>query len=714
MFYSRSIHYRYSAVLMTIIIALAICLGGLATVNANGDAVVNVTTGDSYDDLQEAIDEASSGDVINVYSGAYEGIIISESISLVAPDGPQTASISNTESNPAVRFNGIDVTIKGFNIISNVAIGESQINGPGIEIRDLNENSILIEDCVFEVGASGINFITEASNSNIVIRNNEFNGDNAQRLIVFYGDLTNTSVSITGNSFDTFGTAIHARAIEDGALPIYSGSTLFVVSENEFSNGETAIFIPYLVDGGHAQFINNTIIDCDYGVYVQQIGWRGEQIGQTPEEAPGLIIRGNTMNNSGIEDGIGFSIINTFNGSLTISENVLINVIYWAVYFDDIASADNLNIDILNNSFVGSEVESINFNNIHTDIHAEPGQNLHLNICQNNFASNDIALYFKNIDLYHDASINIRQNKFTDNEYGILIEDALLHHQDSEINLAINLNNFHNNNQAIFLNNRFRMIILEQLDISLNSFIGNLAYAVALPSQLSEGIEEAIAKRNWWGAESGPTVIGLPDAISPYNVAPLNTMGDPVSNNILFDPWLARLLITPTAANKAIGETQTLTMQILDNDGNPVHVDGFSVRYIVSGVNSSSGNINFTGTNAVTSYTSSSIGTDTISAEVYLNGEPTGMIAEISFQWTQANTSTETTGTSTTDTTSTTVSTTSEAATESSSTDASSAVEGLAGIPKTGESPYASSALIFGVVLLAITILIRRKALNAK
>ena len=89
-----------------------------------------------------------------------------------------------------------------------------------------------------------------------------------------------------------------------------------------------------------------------------------------------------------------------------------------------------------------------------------------------------------------------------------------------------------------------------------NSFSGN-TYGIRSPSTVAN----TDGRDNWWGDDSGPSG-GLPD---PVTGTPASGTGDPVSANVLFDPWIKKTVATtatgtgPVLFSPSVGNILDLT-----------------------------------------------------------------------------------------------------------------------------------------------------------
>lgn len=114
---------------------------GSGSTDVPSDTVAQVD-GTNYDTLQEALDAASSGATIELYSDVEvdEPLVISKSITL---GGEYTISSSSVQSPIEISGNGIDVTIEGVILTSTYATNDTAIYDTGRAITvDLSSGSV--------------------------------------------------------------------------------------------------------------------------------------------------------------------------------------------------------------------------------------------------------------------------------------------------------------------------------------------------------------------------------------------------------------------------------------------------------------------------------------------------------------------------------------------------------------------------------------------
>jgi parallel beta-helix repeat protein len=147
----------------------------------------------NYTKIQEAIDDASNGDMILVYSGSYyEVITINKQLSLkgIKINGQDNPVINGGNDHNSVTIENDSCIFENFTVMNGNA-------GFGKDAIYVSSNNIMIKNCVLYHTGTGIYF---SSSHNNVIYNNEIKGD-GWRGIIFYSSSNN---SIIKNSFHDF------------------------------------------------------------------------------------------------------------------------------------------------------------------------------------------------------------------------------------------------------------------------------------------------------------------------------------------------------------------------------------------------------------------------------------------------------------------------------------------------------------------------------
>ncbi len=181
----------------------------------------------NYTNITYAVDDASNGDTVFVYSGTYyEFIRISKSLTLIGENKESTV-INCLDKMDVIKISGDKVTIKGFTIKD---AGQNFWNkvDAGVEISK-NCNNITIEDNIITKGYCGI--LLQHSN-NVSILNNIFHNNNGPSIWLL-GEGKNNNV---------LGNKIIRKTNEKGGGIWLEKSSNNTIKNNNFTNAGIFIF----------------------------------------------------------------------------------------------------------------------------------------------------------------------------------------------------------------------------------------------------------------------------------------------------------------------------------------------------------------------------------------------------------------------------------------------------------------------------------------
>jgi parallel beta-helix repeat protein len=274
-----------------IVSAIALCAAIGAAAPPVSAAVISVP-GD-YSTIQAAVDNASPGDLINVYNGTYpEYVTVGTTLTLQGYGNPIIQGDRDTNQD-VVALNADNILFDGFEVTdSDSSHGAIGISGAGVVIRNCT---------VTENEGQGI-YVHGASNAIIqdcVVTDNGFGGGDDQG--IYLDAATNVTVERT---------TIAGSASNN----IYmTSSTLCTIRENVFSSGADW-YESILVRSGSSQntIADNEIRDSQYatGIYV--------------DTSSGNIITGNTISNCSVESGYG-GIVLSVSHDTVCSGNIIEN-----------------------------------------------------------------------------------------------------------------------------------------------------------------------------------------------------------------------------------------------------------------------------------------------------------------------------------------------------------------------------------------------------
>jgi len=501
------------------ILAIAGIIAAIAilAIAGNGKGATIYVGAGGYNNIQDAIDNASDGDTIIVNASTYtEQLMINKSINLVGgtgavikcPSSPEDVYIQESdhyfEYVIAVlggTYNSTNDTVYGSGTI-HVNISGFEINGSNAGTADHYFAGIFIRNAVGNISNNYVHDMYGPSG----------NGSGEQTFgILAYG---NSDLTVYGNTIEDFsrgGIVANGDLVASGDLgalpdPVADIENNVVIGNGLESatdwNAENGIQIGY---GATGTVKENEVYDC----MCNNPGWASSGIIITGTIE--VIVEDNNVH--GNDDGI------------------------TTVGYEDYKNAPCYNITIKNNQ-VHSNVVGIS---------AEANVN-HVRIKNNTIYEND----YDGIDIWayvnmwgketsYPDNITIQNNKIYNHTYcGIYLSDVY-------DNISINQNNVHHNGEAVYLDNYYGTD--SDADIHYNNIYDNIYYGV-----WNDGNILVNATLNYWG-----------DATGPYHPT-LNSdgLGDNVSDNVEFTPWL----------DASYPGGQSYTDVFIDTNGNGQYDDG--------------------------------------------------------------------------------------------------------------------------------------------
>jgi parallel beta-helix repeat protein len=408
----------------------------------------------NYSSIQDAIDDATDGDIVYIYSGTYyENIVVNKSISISGEDS-ETTIIDGSGIGDVISVVADWVNISGLKLIG----GES-----GILLEDVHNCSIYSND----VWGNGNGIVLEFSSENNIFSNmasaNNVRGihlDDSMKNDIIDNIALNNKYGIELYSSD------ENILIGNNASSNFRDGILMDSSKDNHFNDNTMIDNGIFIEGHLPEHWNTHFINTSNTVNGKPVYyWKNQTGGSIPSGAGQVILakcvnvtvqdQELTFGSVGIQ--LGFSSENEI-----INNNVSLNWMGIDLVFssknnitDNIASSNNnegISLvfsnrnDILNNEASlnddGIYLDSSNSNNITGNVfssNSEGGIALlssNLNdIKENSLSNNDNGFY-----LWKSNFNNIMNNTvFSNSEFGILFEDSL--------NNAIYHNDFVNNQE---------------------------------------------------------------------------------------------------------------------------------------------------------------------------------------------------------------------------------------------------------------------------
>ncbi len=539
--------------------------------------VYNESEDKYYNSIQDAINEASSGDTILVAAGTYvEDLTIDKSLTLQG-DGSATTEIQPTISaNAAITVEANDVVIKGFTITHPTVLTYGiKVNSPeaastsgtvtpettGLILQDLSITNI--GGATASANGYGLYISNSLSSLDIIDSNfiSGYQGVTSRGIGVFApNNLTLSDYNIEGSTFEYLFVGVYLRSSIDG-LDI----TTSTFGPTEIEDCTAAVAGVYIGDGSDDNFdienvniTNNTFTSYGRGVYV----WNYAE----NTKVSNFDITHNTFTNSiwssavrfiaGLGDGddISFDGINVSHNALTQNSDVGANI--GLIDFRSYSKNAVFDIEVASNDVALSDGTyeyaihgimffpwespftntSVNDNTLDGGSTSGTGTPL----------STGIAVLHKATTYWPTGTleIDVKGNTITGFDNGLCVYDLV----DSKYgNLPTG----------------------SKIDITNNSISGNYAYGVR-----NDNGEVVDARLNWWGSADGPEQ-GRPPRDAAISEEPEEETREKVSVNVLFDPWWANEEMTrdsnyipdtgggpintnpPTTEGEVLGETDT-------------------------------------------------------------------------------------------------------------------------------------------------------------
>jgi parallel beta-helix repeat protein len=405
----------------------------------------NVTPGGS---IQEAINNASSNDIINVEDGggAYtynETVVVNKNNLTVRGVGQVTVSGSSNPSNPVFTVNnqGSLSRIIGFTIAD--ATGSSGVLITGT--NDVTLTDLIINNCQSGIRLTGTNTNTTINQVNIT--------NTTQQAIWLEGTQTNTIINNT-NITNSNAQAIYFPEDFSAATNVIINNTRIVdcksngIEKNyyKYVYGLTITNTQIINPGAHGIWLNgdgypltNVLID---NTTVTQADSHGIYIRTGSDQSQNLTITNTTSSNNG---DCGLYLYNV-KGTVNIADNILENNSNWGIW---LLGQNNPTVTFENNTLTnngnGLYIQNINglvFNQVNNNIHDNGGTNFELRNVDNTTIEN--LTFNNNVRVYN---------------YAVFVVDC------DDLVLQ-NLNIFNNSANAIYLGGTGTNTTINQVNIT--------------------------------------------------------------------------------------------------------------------------------------------------------------------------------------------------------------------------------------------------------
>ena len=472
--------------------------------------------------IQDAIDNATDGDIIRVFEGEYyENVIVNKSVSLIG-NGSRNTSLDGGDSEDVVRIEADWCSVSGFNIIQS---GE-EFHDAGIEIMSSSNTitnntiqnngyySIYIHDSDSNTIAS--NIIRNNSEEGFHLRNSNFNNifnntihNNGDIGIYLQNSDSSTIVNNTIKNNDEFAIYLghsNSNVIEnntlqnntDDGLLLWNSDSNSVAHNTIQHNGDFGVTLHELstsnvISNNSIQNNNNSGIEIersDSNIILNNTIRNNEGSGINIDDSVSTNIESNIIHDNG-EYGVDLQY-----SSLTIISNNTIGYnhtdgIYFLGSFSNIIANNTIQFNIAN----GVEIDVSNSNIIENNTVQYNNKNgIQIDGSDSNIIENNTIRYHnKNgIFLYNSDSNTIYNDTISHNEVGIYLgfrsEENTAHH---------------------------------------NRILKNTGYGINASDSNGYTIN---ATHNWWGSNSGP----YHSTLNP------NGRGDNVTDFVIYDPWTGK------------------------------------------------------------------------------------------------------------------------------------------------------------------------------
>lgn len=468
----------------------------------------------NYSKIQDAIDNAATGDTIFVYSGVYyENIRIRHTINLIGQN-KNTTIIDGNKTGIVVNITTDNVNITGFTIQNS---GTQSFSG-GI-VTFANETTIV--NNVIINNSIGILFdpfiLNEKQNLKDSFTHDKLNpkdlfshnskileqGNNSNHNTVLQNTISNNYMGVI-IIFSCNNTLISNSFLQNAiGLVLFPGSYSNLISHNTFLNDGLMVYN----DTYHNVVINNTINNKPL-IYLE-----GQSNKVITEDSGQIILvqcHNITIENQEITNiGIGIELIETTHCSISqnnIESNNLYGILLWH-------SSNNIFIkNTIHANHQGIQMwgEDNTFTNNTITFNTQDG--LHLYHSNNTtITGNDISNNHYGVYSGAYSSTTIENNNISDNTYGIMI------YGHPESYNFITGNNIHQNTQCGIQFNDVRNTILLNNNITSNTYKGisanyceNILILNNTISHHTNGIQLSSSNNNFF---SGNTIISNLDGI---------------------------------------------------------------------------------------------------------------------------------------------------------------------------------------------------------
>jgi parallel beta-helix repeat protein len=239
-----------SKLTLWIILGIFVVFAFFSLLSINSDAAT-INVPDDYPTIQQAIDNATNGDIVFVFNGTYyENITVNKSIQIIGEDKNNTIIDSGIKSN-TIFINADWVTIENFTIYNNASIFDFFTSN----IYLCSNNNTICNNIIFNLYPGTIRCLVMKNSSYNTIINNTF-----KNIELGYGIEANYDShnnNIIKNSIYTNYSSIHLQGCSNNII------------NNTLTNSLT---LSYVYDISYDNFVsNNTFIGNKAGINIRSI-----------------------------------------------------------------------------------------------------------------------------------------------------------------------------------------------------------------------------------------------------------------------------------------------------------------------------------------------------------------------------------------------------------------------------------------------------------
>ena len=247
-----------------------------------------ITVPDDYAKIQWAVDNASSGDTIEVRSGTYyENVNVTKQLILQGMDTGEGKPVVNAEgSGDVIALNADDITLNGFTVINATSI-------PYSGIKVISSNNTISNN----IASNNVNGILLISSNNNTIFNNDASLNSRWGIFLSSSSSNNTLNNNTANSNNWYGISLwessNYNSLTNNIITNNAGSGIYLSSFSCYNTFRDNTASSNSGDGirlasysNYNTITNNTASDNSWG-------------GITLSDSSNNILKNNTANNNG-------------------------------------------------------------------------------------------------------------------------------------------------------------------------------------------------------------------------------------------------------------------------------------------------------------------------------------------------------------------------------------------------------------------------------